>query len=77
MNCSHENVGIRENRDSSNSERGKGQWPSINLFPTRGGGPREESYDLARNNRSASRADLKIILARFDLHGAGLRAMPR
>lgn len=72
-----ENVGIRENRDSSNSERGKGQWPSINLFPTRGGGPREESYDLARNNRSASRADLKIILARFDLHGAGLRAMPR
>lgn len=50
-----------------NSGRGKGQWPSINLFRTRGAGPREESYDLARNNRSASRADLKIILARFDL----------
>lgn len=50
-----------------NSGRGKGQWPSINLFRTHGAGPREESYDLARNNRSASRADLKIILARFDL----------
>lgn len=48
----------------TNSAVAKGSGLRLIYFRRAGPVQAEESYDLARNNRSAGRADLKIIRAR-------------